>query len=261
MPNRSELSGTLDGIGLKPLLAFLEQLKKSGHLVIEDQDWVGTLALADGQLVGATFGGEQGLQALDAIFFALPHGRFQFSASESCEVNLVVEPGALAKHLDELAAEVAHLTTLVPSLGAVPRVIELERTDSGQVSLSRNALRLLVAIDGRHSVAEHIRVRGVLTTLRELAELTQLGLVTADLPANGTVPSRDTADAGSQTDAAGSPVASGDQVDDRLASRRSSIDAQAAAAAPRRHALHGDPAPAQSAEPPVTATNRRRLWR
>jgi len=181
----TELSGTLDGVGFRPLLRFLEVLNKSGTLIIEDQQWTGALALAEGQVVGARFGREQGLEALDAIFFALQHGRFQFASSDACEVNLVIGPGALAEHLDALEREVEQLAAAVPSLGAVPRVVEPE--GDGDVTIGRRAMRLLLALDERSTVAEHAMERGLVTTLRELAELTYLGLVTTDPPASSQI--------------------------------------------------------------------------
>jgi hypothetical protein len=160
----------------------LEGLNKSGTLVIEDQHWNGKLALADGQIVGARFGREQGLEALDAIFFALQHARFQFGSSDACEVNLVVGPGALAEHLDALELEVEQLAAAVPSLDAVPRV-EVPEGD-GEVTIRGRALRLLLALNERRTVAELALERGLVATLRELAELTQLGLVTTTPPSS-----------------------------------------------------------------------------
>jgi hypothetical protein len=178
----TELSGTLDGVGFRPLLQFLDGLNKSGTLIIEDQQWSGALALAEGRIVGAQFGRERGLEALDAIFFALQHGRFQFSSSDACEVNLVMGADALADHLDALEHEVQQVAAAVPSLGAVPRVVEPE--GEGHVSVGRAALRLLLALDERSTVAEHATERGLVTTLRAFAELTHLELVTMAQPAS-----------------------------------------------------------------------------
>lgn len=258
----TELSGTLDGIGLQPLLAFLGGLNKSGNLAVEDEHWMGTLALADGQVVGARFGHEQGLDALDAIFFVLQHGRFQFSASETCEVNLVMEPGAFVGHLEALGREVARLALIVPSLAAVPRSVDA--TDDGEVTLGRRTLRLLLALDGRRTVAEYAKQRGVLATLRELAELTQLGLVTNDptmaaADPNGAVAAEPAAVADP------SPASAGDhgQADGSPPARRLSADLQARAAEQRRRAPEPDPKTARPAEPPQPAvsSNGRRFWR
>jgi hypothetical protein len=243
----TELSGALDGIGLQPLLGFLGGLNQSGHLTLEDEHWAGTLALADGQIVGATFGPEHGLDALDAIFFALQHGRFRFSASESCEVNLVMDPAALAEHLAALGREVAELASVVPSLGAVPRVVD--STEAGQVTLGRGALRLLLVLDGRRTVAEHARDRNLLTTLRELAELTRLGLVTTEPVRNG-VAAHDAA--------AVAPAAEPTQP---AAGRSASSELQARAAEHRRRGVERSPGEAQSTQTKAPGPLGRRFWR
>ena len=51
----TELSGTLDGIGLFALLNFLAGLKSRGRLAIIDRELSGTLYFTDGRVVGASF--------------------------------------------------------------------------------------------------------------------------------------------------------------------------------------------------------------
>ena len=268
----TELNGTLDGIGLQPLLGFLGGLQKSGNLVIEDQDWSGTLALADGQLVGATFGHEHGLEALDAIFFALQHGRFVFGSSDACDLNLVMEPTALADHMQALVQEIDDLARVVPSLGAVPRVVE--SAEDGEVTLGRSALRLLLALDGRRTVAEHARDRSLLMTLRELAELAELGLVTTAPPATvsnaAQVSARTAAPAaavvvGSVTTAEPSAAeAPADEPQERAAALAArAVELQARAAEQRRRGVERSPAPAAPSAESAAATTPtgRRFWR
>jgi hypothetical protein len=247
----TELSGTLDGIGLQPLLGFLGGLRTSGNLIIEDQDWSGILALVDGQLVGATFGRERGLEALDAIFFALQHGRFAFRTSDSCDVNLVMEPTALADHMQALGLEVAQLARVVPSLGAVPRI--LESGDDGEVTLGRSALRLLLALDGRRTVAEHARERSLLMTLRELAELAQLGLITTDATVSQTKTVAPSARAAEP--AAAEPPGRAAEAPSRV------VEMQARAAEQRRRGIERNAAQATPAEPADTVPTARRFWR
>jgi len=268
----TELNGTLEGIGLQPLLGFLGGLHKSGNLVIEDQDWSGTLALADGQLVGATFGHERGLEALDAIFFALQHGRFAFGASDACDLNLVMQPTALADHVQALVQEIEDLARVVPSLGAVPRVVE--SAEDGEVTLGRSALRLLLALDGRRTVAEHARDRSLLMTLRELAELAELGLVTTAPPATvsnaAQVSARTAAPAaavvvGSVTTAEPSAAeAPADEPQERAAALAArAVELQARAAEQRRRGVERSPAPAAPSAESAAATTPtgRRFWR
>jgi hypothetical protein len=175
-----ELSGELTAIGLRPLVNFLSDLRKNGRLTIRDDRWSGTIGLLDGKIVGANFAEEQGLAALDAIFFALQHGSFEFASTADCEHNLLLKSQALAEHLDALDGEVRQLSDVVTSLSAVPG--HAESNPDGEVTLTRSSLALLLAVDGRRSVAEHAHERGLLATLRELAELIQLGLVSVQAP-------------------------------------------------------------------------------
>ncbi|MBV9323604.1 MAG: DUF4388 domain-containing protein [Chloroflexi bacterium] len=176
-----ELSGQLRGIGLRPLVNFLSDLNKNGRLVVRDDRWTGTISFVDGQIVGANFAGEQGLAALDAIFFALEHGSFDFNTTADCEHNVLVQPQALAEHLDTLHGEIQQLGDVVTSLSAVPG--HAESIPDGEFALTRSSLALLLAVDGRRTVADHAREHGLLATLRELATLIQLGLVTMQAPA------------------------------------------------------------------------------
>lgn len=178
-----EFCGELTGIGLRPLVNFLADLKKSGRLVLQDDRWTGGIALLEGRLVGADFADERGLAALDAIFFALRHGSFEFTSTAKCEHNILVEPHALAEHLDTLDREVQQLGEVVPSLSAVPA--RIESISDGEITLTRSALTLLFAVDGHSSVADHARKHGLLSTLRAITELIQLGLVSIQTPATG----------------------------------------------------------------------------
>jgi hypothetical protein len=175
-----ELSGDLNGIGLRPLVNFLSDLKKSGRLVVRDDRWTGTIGMLDGQIAGANFADEQGLAALDAIFFALQHGTFEFNSGGRCEQNVPMQPRALAEHLETLDEEVQQLANVVTSLSAVPG--HSESIPDGEITLTRSSLALLLAVDGRRTVADHARDRGLLATLRDLAELIQLGLVSMQAP-------------------------------------------------------------------------------
>src|SRR5262245_60180308 len=158
-----ELSGQLAGIGLRPLVNFLSDLKKNGRLVVRDDCWTGTIGLFDGQIVGANFANEAGLNALDAIYVTLQRGSFEFSSTEDCEHNVLVQPPALAAHLETLDAEVRQLADLVGSLSAVPR--HTESMPDGEITLTRSSLALLLAIDDRRTIADYARERGLLPTL------------------------------------------------------------------------------------------------
>ena len=171
----TELSGELTAVGLRPLVDFLSDLKKTGRLLVRDTQWTGTIGLLDGRIVGANFADEEGLTALDAIFVALQHGSFEFNSTAECEHNVLVPPLGLTEHLDKLDAEVRQLADLVNSLSAVPD--HIEPIPDGEITLTRSSLALLLAVDGRRTVADHARERGLLATLRQLSELIRLGLV------------------------------------------------------------------------------------
>jgi hypothetical protein len=136
--------------------------------------------LLDGRIVGANFADEEGLTALDAIFVALQHGSFEFNSTAECEHNVLVPPLGLTEHLNKLDSEVELLADLVTSLSAVPG--HVESIPDGEITLTRSSLALLLALDGRRSVADHARERGLLATLRQLSELIRLGLVGMQTP-------------------------------------------------------------------------------
>jgi hypothetical protein len=72
--------GSLDGIGLTPLLQFLAELETTGALRITDGHRTGEIGIADGRVVGVTFGPQRGSAALESIALALPDGDFSFTA-------------------------------------------------------------------------------------------------------------------------------------------------------------------------------------
>jgi hypothetical protein len=173
----TELSGTLDGIGLFSLLNFLAGLKARGRLAIIDGELAGTLSFAEGRVVGATFGSDSGQVALDAIGLALGQGRFDFR-DDAVErpANLTLEPAELQKHLEELASERQRIMAGIPSLDALP-VSLMEGPDEQPIALDRGTLRLLLRCDGRNSVLDLAREGGLLITLKRLANLHELKLV------------------------------------------------------------------------------------
>jgi len=174
----TELSGTLDGIGLFPLLNFLSSLKARGRLAITDRELSGALHLADGKLVGATFGDDTGDVALDAIGLALGHGRFTFEDGDGDQpVNLKMEGRALQEHLEQLATERERVMAVVPSLDATPTVTMSDGPDDQALQLDRGTLRLLLGANGQRSVLDLARDGGLLPTLKHLVTLHELGLV------------------------------------------------------------------------------------
>jgi Domain of unknown function (DUF4388) len=177
----AELTGRLEGIGLVPLVQFLTSVAGNGRLIVRDAELSGRLDIEDGVLVGAVFEHEQGTPALEAIALALANGRFDFrEANGPIDHNLRLSADQLSEVLDRLNREQVALRAAVPSLSAVPHLMLGEGSDDRQVSIDRDTLRLLTRLDGRRTVAELARERGLLRTLRQVAQLVQLTLVQVD---------------------------------------------------------------------------------
>ena len=173
----AELSGSLEGIGLVALVRFLTSVAEAGRLVIRDGDMTGVLDINDRSVVGATFDHERGMPALEAIALALGRGRFDFrDATQPVERNLRLASEQVGERLEQLAREQATLSAAIPSLLAVPYLILEEGNDNREVALDRDTLRLMIRLDGQRTVAELARERGLLRTLRQLAQLVQMGL-------------------------------------------------------------------------------------
>jgi hypothetical protein len=185
----TELSGTLDGIGLFALLNFLAGLKSRGRLAITDRELSGTLNFTDGRVVGASFGNDTGEVALDAIGLALGQGRFSF-ADEGGEqsTNLNMDGPELQKHLEHLQSERERIMVGIPSLDSVPSVNLDGGADDQAIALDRGTLRLLVKCDGRRSVLDLAREAGLLATLKRLANLHEQKLVSVDAQAQAEAP-------------------------------------------------------------------------
>jgi hypothetical protein len=183
----TELSGTLEGIGLFPLLNFLAGLKARGQLAITDRELSGTLSFSEGRVVGATFGSDTGQVALDAIGLALGQGHFTF-ADDGTEraANLSMDAAELQKHLDQLANERQRIMAGIPSLDSVP-VSTTDGPDEQPIALDRGTLRLLLRCDGRSSVLDLARGGGLLPTLKRLANLHELKLIDVQQPTQAVV--------------------------------------------------------------------------
>ena len=188
----TELSGTLNGIGLPPLIRFLSGLGVSGGLRITRDEWAGHLSLADGGVVAASFGSERGLGAISAIVLALPNGDFTFSAgTPAVERNVHQAPDALAEHVERLVAEHADLVASPIAPAAVPRAAAAtaEPWAAERVTLDRSAVRTLLALDGQRTVAELAGEGGLVPTLQNLSALLTQRLIRIDPPnAPGALP-------------------------------------------------------------------------
>src|SRR4051794_8075797 len=176
----TELSGTLEGVGLPAIVRFLAGLHKTGALRVTHQDWHGDVYFEDGRVVSAQLGSRGGLPALDALVQALPGASFVFdenARASSTNVDLTRE--ALLAHLDDLAARTATGGPQLPSLESVPHLVPQaeDGADEDTVPLDRGTLQTLRAIDGTRSVREIIAIRGSFEALWQVANLCDVGLV------------------------------------------------------------------------------------
>src|SRR5207244_610454 len=100
----TELSGTLEGVGLPAIVRFLTGLKKTGCLRISHQDWRGEVFFAAGQITSARLGSRRGLGAFGALVQSVATGDFAFDsdapAADGHDIDLSTE--ALLAHLDDL---------------------------------------------------------------------------------------------------------------------------------------------------------------
>src|SRR5258708_2481277 len=177
----TELSGTLEGVGLPAIVRFLTGLKKSGCLRIVHNDWRGEIFFDLGQVTGASLASRRGLTALDALVQALPGGDFTFDGAAqrpaARDANISLSAEALQAHLDDLASSAANGTPRLPSFDAVPAVPDQDDSSSGEdtVPLDRGTLQTLLAVDGRRTVQEIVAHRGSLDVLWQLANLVEVG--------------------------------------------------------------------------------------
>src|SRR5207244_4245184 len=88
----------------------------------------------------------------------------------------------LNEHLTRMATERDALTRAIPSLAAIPRVLlRRQSTDrQRQVALDHATIQTLLAVDGRRSVEDLAVGIGLVQTLRDIAVLTEAGLVAVD---------------------------------------------------------------------------------
>lgn len=211
----TELSGTLEGVGLPAIVRFLSGLDKTGCLRIVHRDWRGDVFFVRGRVVHAALGSKHGLAAIDALVQALPGGTFTFEsgARAPAEQNVELEQAALQTHLDDLAASTASGRAALPSLDAIPRLVAQDEpgTIDEPLPLDRATLQTLLAVDGQHSVGEIVAQRGSMDVLWQIANFVEVGLVHLDspppaAPASPAVPTRSVPSAAPASFATGAPV-------------------------------------------------------
>jgi len=176
-----QLIGNLSGIGLSRLAQFLTELEITGRLcvAIEDGATTGTVWFEGGKIVGATVDShEDGLVALEALALVSSTASFAFADSPvEMKHNVDVEPAVLREHLSHLDQDGPRLMQSIRSLGAIPRVALADIDVRESISLSRDALRLLLDIRGDQTVLELSHRHGLRATIEHTYELVQLRLL------------------------------------------------------------------------------------
>ncbi len=175
-----ELYGSLSSVEPWPLMQFIAERQATGRLLLSRGSWVAEVIFANGCLVSATVGQEVGLAALQFILLGFSEGEFVFSAAAAGGQQNVAAGGLdLQGHLARLASAQAELAADVPAPALVPRLSDAPIASRGtQLSVSRRALAVLLAIDGQQTVAEIAAGCGLSESVRALMHLQQLGLIT-----------------------------------------------------------------------------------
>jgi hypothetical protein len=267
-----ELEGSLDVLGLPHVVDLIATLGKTGYLRMSNGRWSGTLAFEAGRIVGARFGEERGLAAVDAMLLMLGRGDFFFDRSLSPrERGLEMSAASLRQHVAAFARTLTQQAVAVSSPDAVPRrapgwpesppVRDAGAHQGGTLVFERSLLETLLAVDGRRSVAAIAGEHGLAATVSQLAQLAEMGLVsfdrTGDQTEDGDPPETPRVGAG------GAPVSNG--------AARPLLAAPAVAApgafpeatpSPRpAEALPAIPAPPHVAPPPAAGSLVASWWR
>jgi hypothetical protein len=256
-----EFYGSLQEVGLPEILTFLKGLGKTGSLRISQGHWTAEASLTSGRVTGASFAGEQGVAALEAIMLGLPGGSFTFTDGEPRpDRTFGLTPDELQTRLSAFARERSRLSAAVPSLGAVPRVAKAPGT-GGEVVLDGAAIETLLAVNGERSIAEIASDQGLVQTARELTKLLDNGLINIDVPEAEAAPPHVHKDASPSPVSAVSPISpikerpTGPEV--RQASANPAAEAGADAKQQRSNGLpaqavhSAEPLAARSSQPPV----------
>jgi uncharacterized protein DUF4388 len=178
----TELSGTLEGLGLPTIARFLIAVKKTGCLQIGDHDWHAEIFFRDGSITSAALGSRTGLAALEAIVEVFPEAQFNFDSQLRIEAS---HPGEIElgqdqvlAHIQDVAARLLRGERRLPSLAFVPAATSPHPSGADRaVPLDRGMLETLLAVDGRRTVRDIVTQRQTFDALWELSHLADLCLI------------------------------------------------------------------------------------
>jgi len=175
----SELSGSLEVVGLAPLVQFLASLAKTGTLRISRHQWAAQLGFEGGVVTAADADSERGPDALEFIVLALSDGDFAFaSGAPPSQRNLEMRPTDLLARIEGLGKMRSGRVGAALAPNSVPRMVEAADDDAEtEVVLTRASLAVLLQVDGRRTVQEIVDRRGLARSVKELLRLVDYGLV------------------------------------------------------------------------------------
>jgi DNA-binding MarR family transcriptional regulator len=172
------LRGTVADFPLETVVQLLAATKKTGRLEVRSDDGPSTLGVAEGRLVAATSGEEEGELALGSAFTA-QQGEFDFVPAPDAPVaNLTGEIDDLLDRAVEIRDRLVAVRTLIPSVRSRFSLSD-RATRNPAISLTPEQWRALLAIQPQRDVAqiaEELHMRK-LPTFMLLAELIRGGFV------------------------------------------------------------------------------------
>lgn len=172
------LRAQVQAFPLETVLQLLAATEKTGRLEVRGEEGRGFLGMSAGRLVSAEFEDDRGGRALGAIF-AILRGDLEFLPSERIEHEDL--SGDLDELLDQAVQErdrIARIRDVIPSDRTRFRLSE-RAADQGQITLSAEQWRALLAVDGERDVGAIAEKVGLTRLAAEdlLATLVHAGMV------------------------------------------------------------------------------------
>lgn len=201
MNSTMSLTGSFDGRDFAEIIGLLSRRSCTGRLVVRSGSLHASIRLAEGSAVGLDVhnlhrrdeGADWQGRLADVCFEVLRSGRgtFEFLSDEGLDIGdgPRVRLGAIVTAAKRRLAQWREIESAIPTLNSVPVLSEGLRSE--EMVVNQQAWRVVVAIDGRHSVAGLARRLDLdpLTLCQILKPLVEDGAVTI---AGATVRTRST---------------------------------------------------------------------
>jgi trehalose monomycolate/heme transporter len=174
-------SGRLDGLNLLEAMRVVASVTRDARLHAAWGGWDGQVGVEAGRIVHASFGPEQGADALAAMILALPHGPFQIAHDISeAERNLDLSIEAAVDQFEPLSKEANQVFRDRLAPGCAVRVVPKATDASEHEQLVLNSTTVHVLLDLQTdsiTIRDIAERRGLAGTLRALCTLTSHGFV------------------------------------------------------------------------------------